>query len=545
MLGKTQLDTQINYSEMLYSEGNIDREAKIGQPTDKAYSLGLEWTSTQPERKQRHLGQFFTHPSVALFMAGLLCDQLCHSNKTHLRILDPGAGAGILACAVGQEVYARRIADSLDIIAYEVDSTLIPTLTESFKYLRTWLADRKIECNYRIINNDFILANGHFLERQGLLVDTGCEGLEAFDVIIMNPPYFKISRNDPRAIAASSVVYGQPNVYALFMAVGASMLSPGGFLVSITPRSFAAGPYFSRFREKFFSIVQPVALHLFGSRREAFGEDTVLQENVILVVSPKNANNHGGDVIISSSEGLEDLGRTGEIRVSPNMVIDRSSRNKVVHIPVNTYEVELLRRFRQWEGSLHKYNMEISTGPVVPFRSREYLCSEASGDTVPLLWMQHVHPMVVTWPQSVFSKPQYIRHIESSSRLLLADKTYVLLRRFSSKEQIRRLTAAPLLSGQLGYEHVGVENHLNYIYRRSGQLTREEAYGLAALLNSELYDRYFRIFNGNTQVSATELRELPLPSLSRIRELGGLVAHDRASFHEIDDIVTSWFELDH
>jgi adenine-specific DNA-methyltransferase len=84
---------------------------------------------------------------------------------------------------------------------------------------------------------------------------------------------------------------------------------------------------------------------------------------------------------------------------------------------------------------------------------------------------------------------------------------------------------------------VGLENHLNYIYRRKGELTEKEAFGLAALLNSELIDNYFRTFNGNTQISATELRALPLPSLALIEKLGEQVMNAGSDVETIDMLV--------
>ena len=75
------------------------------------------------------------------------------------------------------------------------------------------------------------------------------------------------------------------------------------------------------------------------------------------------------------------------------------------------------------------------------------------------------------------------------------------------------MIAAPLLASEFPGEWVGLENHLNYIYRKQGSLETEEIYGLSALFNSALVDRYVRIANGNTQVNAAELRALPLPPL--------------------------------
>ena len=113
--------------------------------------------------------------------------------------------------------------------------------------------------------------------------------------------------------------------------------------------------------------------------------------------------------------------------------------------------------------------------------------------------------------------------VSRKHKLLVKNMNMVLLRRFSAKEEVRRLVAAPLLDDQLPYELIGIENHLNYIYRLRGRLTEAETLGLSALLNSSLLDRYFRISNGNTQVSATELRAMPMPPMDVLSQLGAKI----------------------
>jgi len=63
---------------------------------------------------------------------------------------------------------------------------------------------------------------------------------------------------------------------------------------------------------------------------------------------------------------------------------------------------------------------------------------------------------------------------------------------------------------------------------------------LAAVLNSKLFDNYFRIFNGNVNVSATELREMPLPPLELIKQIGDQLILNNTDFSQelIDDLVT-------
>jgi adenine-specific DNA-methyltransferase len=105
-------------------------------------------------------------------------------------------------------------------------------------------------------------------------------------------------------------------------------------------------------------------------------------------------------------------------------------------------------------------------------------------------------------------------------RLLLPTRNYVLLRRFSAKEEPRRLTASCFLKADQERPYVALENHLNYVYHAERELTVNETYGLAALFNSALLDRYFRIISGNTQVNATELRTMNFPDLKSLARIG-------------------------
>ena len=45
-------------------------------------------------------------------------------------------------------------------------------------------------------------------------------------------------------------------------------------------------------------------------------------------------------------------------------------------------------------------------------------------------------------------------------------------------------------------------------------------YGLYVLFNSTLYDCYYRILNGSTQVNSTEINAMPVPPMSIIEAMG-------------------------
>ncbi len=128
--------------------------------------------------------------------------------------------------------------------------------------------------------------------------------------------------------------------------------------------------------------------------------------------------------------------------------------------------------------------------------------------------------------------------------LLVRNKNYIFIRRFSSKDDKSRLIAAPYFSNAISSKFIGIENRVNYIYKPIGNLNRIELVGLTALLNSELFDKYFRILNGNVNVSSTELKLLPLPSLEKICAVGNeLILKNAFSLTLINEIVNDKLEF--
>ncbi len=507
------------------------------RPSVFADRIGRAYSHSKPLSHKKRFGQYLTPVAIADFLASLV-----DCNTDEVRILDPGAGSGVLACAVAealasQEQHPRR----LIIDAYEIDRELLPLLDRSLRYLRSQLRRRDIAVEYRAIQDDFVLTHAMKLQQSEMLFRADGDQ-DKYDVVIGNPPYFKLPKSDPRAKAADNVVHGQPNIYALFMAVSAAMLTSGGEIVFITPRSFTSGPYFQRFRERFFARIQLEAVHVFASRRDAFNRDAVLQENIVVKGRYREhwaKVDPDGLVTVSISHGATDI-EFREVRTAQlNELLDMTSREKMLRIPSSQHEYQIINRIDKWTGSLGSYGMQVSTGPVVPFRAVELLSTNGKEPArcAPLLWLQHVHPMRVEWPAVVCKKPQYIStRSKDSTPLLLQNRNYVLLRRFSAKEEPRRLIAAPLLANQLGYDWIGIENHLNYLHRPGDSLTEEEAVGLAVIYNSEFMDTYFRVLNGSTQVSATEIRKIPLPSLDVIVEIGRLAKRrelDNAAIEEL------------
>lgn len=115
-------------------------------------------------------------------------------------------------------------------------------------------------------------------------------------------------------------------------------------------------------------------------------------------------------------------------------------------------------------------------------------------------------------------------------------EVYVLVKRFTSKEERRRIVACIYDPKQISTEWVAFENHLNYFHVRGHGIPITLAKGLAAFLNSTVVDSYFRQFSGHTQVNATDLRKLNYPSAQALKRLGGKIRYP-ISQGELDDLI--------
>jgi len=468
--------------------------------------------ATTADKDRKAIAQVFTPASVARFMAARVS-----SIGEEFTFVDAGAGVGVLAAAMCERIAAlskpRRVTAEL----YETDTNVLPSLRQTISDCRKTLADAGHHLEATIVEEDFVL------RRPASSLYVSSPRTTYADVVLMNPPYAKLAKDSPQAQAFAEIVHGQPNVYALFMAAAVELLKPGGELIAITPRSFCNGLYFREFRRWLLARMSLRHIHLFESRRATFKDSEVLQESVITVAAKQDRQ--ADHVLVSVSHGayLEEA-KPWPHRAST--IIDDPSGESVIRLPAESSDLAVMGVLESWANTFAECGLRISTGPVVTFRATDYLLNSFDHpDAVPLLSMHNVRPFATVWPVAKGAKPVALKASNGAASLVLPARNYVLLRRFSAKEEARRLTASPYLpSDEERRRPVALENHLNYVTHITRELTADEVHGLVAIFNSALLDRYFRIVSGNTQVNATEIRSMPFPDLSTIARIGKLVA---------------------
>lgn len=455
-------------------------------------------------KRKSELGQFLTPSSVAKFMASLF-DKNTISNPS---ILDAGAGIGSLTSAFLSRLISDGLSKQASITAIEIDEILREKLSNTLLLFKDTL-----NLNSQVIDADFIeWATNTLLDEESLLSSLNTK--LRFSHAILNPPYKKIMSNSRHRKLLRSVGIETVNLYSAFVALTIELMEDHGQIVAIIPRSFCNGPYFRPFRKLLLEKTAIKHMHLFDSRDKAFKDDEVLQENVILLLE-RGMKQSTVKVSTSKDDSFSDY----EVNCYPfEKIVQPKDSEFFIHIPTSN-EASFIDRYPSVCFSLKEIGVEVSTGPIVDFRVKGHLRENPEEGTVPLFYPNHFVGPLTEWPK-VMKKPNAVFVDENMKKWLYPNGYYTVVKRFSSKEEKRRIVAGVLTPSSVDYSEVGFENGLNVLHHQKQGIPAELAFGLYAYLNSTEVDKYFRVFNGHTQVNATDLRTMKFPSKGKIEEFG-------------------------
>jgi len=476
-------------------------------------------------KRKKELGQFLTPPSIAAFMASLF-----KSVPAEVRLLDAGAGDGALTHALVNEICSRpHRPEKIAVSAYELDAAIIPRLEHTLARCRTECHQMKIEFRADSHNEDFIEAAASLVRR-----DLFGDSQTPFNAAILNPPYRKINSISHTRRLLRHAGIETSNLYTGFLALAAKLLEENGEMVAICPRSFCNGPYFRPFRQQFLQTISLRRLHVFESRSAAFERDDVLQENIILHAVKSRRKPESIIISISSGKSGSDI---VERSCAYTDTVSPQDPDFFIHLVAADTDQDVRRTMSRFTTSLEDLELEVSTGRVVEFRAKQFILKQPTDASVPLIYPCHFDAGFISWPNHSGRKPNAIRDIERTQELLVANGTYVLTKRFTTKEERRRVVASIYDPQRVRAERVGFENHLNYFHAMGRGLSVDLAKGLAAYLNSTVVDLYFRQFNGHTQVNAADLRKLNYPSRNQLESLGRRIGHTFPDQAELDALI--------
>ena len=472
---------------------------------DHVVEQTMEFLENMPKSKRKKKGQFFTSVETARFMADMFD---LGNSKRCVSVLDPGAGTGILSIAFLERLMSVSSDISVSLTCYETDPEVLPVLKSNLEYAQNEYPKR---IEYRVIEDDYILSQSNDFEENLL----AAENPTKYDYVIANPPYLRVMRDHPAAMSMPKVVHGAPNLYFLFAAMSLFNLKKEAEMVYIIPRSWTSGAYFKAFREYLLTEGKIEQIHLFVSRDKVFNADEVLQETMIIKV--RRSNRKPEDVLITSSNSCNDFADITKLMVPYDAVV--SGEDLYVYLPTSDEEIEVIKKINTYHTTLPDEGLKMKTGIVVDFRQWDELRKEPGDHILPLFYSQHIRDGRVNHQPS---GKEYDWIIDEKPGLIQKNKNYVFIKRFTAKEERRRLQCGVYSPGDFKeYKFIGTQNKINFVDRVDGsEMDAQTTYGVYALLNSTLFDMYYRILNGSTQVNSTEINNIPVPPANMIKKIG-------------------------
>lgn len=473
----------------------------------------IYFLENMPKSVRKKKGQFFTSIETAAYMAEMFD---LNDLPMSVDILDPGCGTGILSAALIDRLQRETNIQKVFLSCYETDSDIIPILHSNLNYIKE---NTSINFDFEINADDYILSQGDSFS--GTLYAKPHP--KKYDLIIANPPYLKIMRDDPAAMAMPEVVHGAPNLYFLFAAMSLFNLKKEREMVYIIPRSWTSGAYFKAFRNYFLREGKIQQIHLFVSRDKVFTAEQVLQETIIIKM--KKTKTVPDNVIITSSQSNRDFNDVSALKVPYDSVV--TGDDLYVFLPISPEEVAAVKKINTFSSTFPDIGLRMRTGIVVDFRQWEDLRSAPGDNIVPLFYSQHIRDGRVSH-QPTGKNLDWI--IDTKPGLIQRNKSYVFCKRFTSKEERRRLQCGIYLAEDFPqYHSISTQNKINYVDSAIGEgLSKEVVYGVYALLNSTLFDTYYRILDGSTQVNSTEINSIPVPPLCVIADIGKRLMQKRS-----------------
>lgn len=446
---------------------------------EKIVEITEEFKRLNNKSERKCKGQFFTSPEIARYMARVAIREI-----DTLSILDPGCGNGILAAAVIEACIQNKKCFHFRVTLVENDDSIADVINKSIVIIKDYVTKNRGSVQFAFVKENFITSS---------LV-------EKYDLVISNPPYKKLRKDSEEAKIMRHVLFGQPNLYGLFMAKSLDLLKENGQFIFITPRSWTTGLYYKTLRQYLLKKLNIEELLLFSDRGNIFKNENVLQETMITIGKKNDAINNDIKICITANSNIDNC----NCFVVKADLIKNIGEDGCLFLPSNAEELTAINEMENKKDNFLSAGYVFKTGPVVEFRNKEYLNKNAD---IRMYRAAHVVNGKCIFPANT-DKHQFIS--KEAKNLMVPNSPTVFVKRITSKEEMKRLQCCAYIPCSED-KYISVENHLNYLTRADNKpLTVPEVIRICDILNSDLYDTYYRVLGGSTQVNAGDLNKLPV-----------------------------------
>lgn len=450
--------------------------------------------------------QFFTPHDTACKMISTI-NFNNFENLTEMHILEPSAGCGILLPTLLINIFEKLPNIKLIYIdAYETDEYVANILRQNLSLLKKHVATLNITIKSKVMNKNFIIANKNTWPKNSS---------EKYDIIISNPPYKKINQDSSEAAIMNDLVYGQPNIYTLFIAMSLKLLKTNGIYTVLSPRNYLTGEYSTLLRKFVFDNYCLTYIHSF--KRGALFPN-VNQEVIISTYSKSKIN----DVNISFN-GFSSFSVNFD-----DIIINNDSM--AICVPKTATDIKILKDHFHLECHLVDLGFKINVGPIVQFRNEKYLSENIySNNTAPLLIAPDIQENnIIIYEERENLRKTHKKSVLLDNRHLIKNSNYLLLRKVSTKNDQTLIVCAVSHKNYFKSEYLGLDNNLLYFSKLDNtSLSLEECYGLYCFLNSSQFLSFYSIINGTHTINVTDFDKIGFPNYETIKLLGRCVIESK------------------
>ncbi len=477
------------------------------------------------------LGRLFTKKDTAKRMAAMFS---LDTEKDACTILDPGAGTGILAAALIERICKEAPkCKQIFLTCYENDEDFLPMLKDNLERIRKKCRhDYEVRLFATVYEENYLTCSKehytvHFFRR---VEDT-------FDYIICNPPKNLYEKGSEEAEAIGGISTVKAHGALLFAETAKRHLEEGGQLVILMPTTIASATEQRPFRLSLFSAMPITGVHLFIGKQKNTRRAVPLKKECILAMRKGEAPAEV-QIYTSADHGA----KTAALSPLPyDFVVDKNGHG--LTLPKSAEDASIVLFINGFPETLDSLGLRMRTGLVLDNRSGGMLFNDPVKGTIPLLRTAAIENGLVQFPAAV--PKQYIAPL--SKNLIQPNKNMILIKRVPAKRDERFLNAGIYLASRLPtYRFISTHNKLNFIDTKEagGEICARLLYGLFALLNSTIYDRYISIVSKSKQINAKEFKSLPLPPRNLIENIGMRLGEVRLTdVRTCDKIVNPTFHI--
>ena len=470
------------------------------------------------------LGRLFTKKDSAKIMA----DMLAVENKSAYTVLDPGAGTGILAAAAVEEI-CKKAPDCKQIFltCYENDPTFIPMLEDNLERIR-----KKCRHDYDVRLFVTVYRENYLTEAKNHYTVTFFDVIEdKYDLIICNPPTDLCEKGSDDADGAGGISQIKLSRAFLFLRMAARHLEEGGRLVIMLPTTYSSAAALAPLRKEISENLAVTGIHLFVGKQKNESRAIPLKKSFIIALG--NCERPDEITLTTSYDAGKSISPLAPLPYG--FVVDELTG--ALTLPKSREDTKIVQYISGFPETLDSLGLKMSTGLIIDSKCEGLLFTEPINGTVPVIRPATIKNGITSFPQPI--KRQYIAPVSPS--LTQRNKNMIIIKRVPAGSDKRFVNAAIYLASQLpNYKYISTHNKINFIDTkdRQGEMPARLVYGLFALLNSTIYDRYISIVSKSKQINSKEMRSLPLPPRNIIENMGmRLMAGRQTSVEACDAIV--------